>query len=215
MLTSSTKDIPLAASGPETNIGSGVSGEQSGIAEAEIRAQLERIVASPGFAGSERLCRFIRWTVEKTLAGGSEPLRQYRIAREVFDRKAGFDPRVDSIVRTEAQRLRRRLSEYYQTEGREDEVIISFAPGTYVPAFSRRDNGPALSELGEVTSASTEPDRHWVAVLPFVNLSGEPEQDYLYQGITEAVCWTAWPVFPDCAVTARTSRLALPKQSWT
>jgi len=71
----------LAASGREVSIGSGGnSGEFSGIAESEIRAQLERIVASGGFAGSERLSRFIRWTVEHTLVGEPESLKQNVIA---------------------------------------------------------------------------------------------------------------------------------------
>ncbi len=185
----------MAASGREANF-------NPGVAESEIRAQLERIVASRGFAGSERLCRFIRWTVEQTLAGNSEPLKQYVIAREVFDRKADFDPRIDSIVRTEAQRLRRRLAEFYQTDGAEDPVVISFAPGSYVPAFSRRAGGSAVE--------SATPDRRLVAVLPFVNLSGEPEQDYLYQGITEAII-DRLAGLPGLRVTARTSAFRFPE----
>jgi TolB-like protein/tetratricopeptide (TPR) repeat protein len=171
-----------------------------GIPESEVRAQLERIVASRGFAGSERLCRFIRWTVEHTLAGQSESLKQNVIAREVFDRKTGFDARIDSIVRTEAQRLRRRLAEYYESEGALDPVLISVAPGSYVPLFSRRDVASRVA-LGAVDAA---PDRRHVAVLPFVNLSGAPEQDYLYQGISGAIIDRLAGI-PGLRVTARTS----------
>lgn len=154
-----------------------------GVGESEIRGQLDRITASPGFAASERLCRFIRWTVEQTLKGNTEPLKQYTIAREVFDRSEDFDPRIDSIVRTEAQRLRRKLAEYYGQEGAHDDVVIAFAPGKYVPVFSRRDVAPP-----ETPPPLTEaPDRHFVAVLPFANLGGVAEQDILCQGITEAV----------------------------
>lgn len=177
------RKAPLAASGWEANIGPAA--ESAGISESGIRAQLDRIVASRGFAGSERLRRFIRWTVEQTLAGNSEPLKQYAIAREVFDRKPDFDPRIDSIVRTEAQRLRRRLAEYYETDGATDEVIISFAPGGYVPSFTRRE--AAIARHSEPEAASEAPDRTCIAVLPFTNLSGQPEQDYLCQGITEAI----------------------------
>ncbi len=172
-------------------------GESPGIAESEVRAQLERIVTSRGFAGSERMCRFIRWTVEQTLAGNSESLKQSNIAGEVFDRKADFDPRIDSIVRTEAQRLRRRITEYYDTEGARDSVVISLAPGSYVPAFSRRGGEASASE-------DPIPDRRHVAVLPFTNVSGVPEQDYLYQGITEAIIDRLAGI-PGLRVTARTS----------
>lgn len=169
------------------------------IAESEIRGQLERIVASRGFADSERLCRFIRWTVEHALAGRSEFLKQNVIAREVFDREAGFDPRIDSIVRTEAQRLRRRLGEYYVSEGLLDPVVISLAPGSYEPTFTRR-----VKSSTATVGVYSAPDRRHVAVLPFVNLGGAPEKDYLYQGITEAIIDRLAGV-PGLRVTARAS----------
>jgi adenylate cyclase len=190
----------LAGIGRDVSVGSsGNSGEFSAIADSEIRAQLGRIVASSGFAGSERLRRFIRWTVEHALAGKSESLKQNVIAKEVFDRQTDFDPRIDSIVRTEAQRLRRRLAEYYKAEGVRDVVVISLAPGSYVPTFSRCDDAP----IAEVTVDSA-PDRRHVAVLPFVNLSGAPAQDYLYQGIAEAII-DRLAGLPGLRVTARTS----------
>ena len=49
---------------------------------------------------------------------------------EVFNKMESFDPRIDSIVRVEARRLRSKLERYYQTEGREDGVIIQFRKGT-------------------------------------------------------------------------------------
>lgn len=196
----------MAGSGRDMSVSPGLtSGKSPGIAESEIRAQLERIVLSRGFAGSERLCRFIRWTVEQTLAGNSEPLKQYVIAREVFDRRADFDPRIDSIVRTEAQRLRRRLTEYYDGEGARDPVVISFAPGSYVPAFSRRDQAPDST----VSETDQTPDRRYVAVLPFVNLCGTPDQDYLCQGVSEAII-DRLAGLPGLRVTARASAFRFP-----
>jgi TolB-like protein len=193
------------SSGRDMSFSPGIAaGESPGLAESEIRAQLERIVGSRGFAGSERLCRFIRWTVEQTLASNSEPLKQYVIAREVFDRKADFDPRIDSIVRTEAQRLRRRLAEYYETEGAGDPVVISFAPGSYVPAFSRHDDTPSAAQVTDAPIVDAPPDPRYVAVLPFVNLSGAPEQDYLSLGITEAII-DRLAGLPGLRVTAQTS----------
>jgi len=174
-----------------------------GLGESEIREQVERIAASRGFAASERLSRFIRWTVEQTLAGNSEPLKQYTLAQEVFDRGSDFDPRIDSIVRTEAQRLRRRLAEYYEDEGAGDTVVISFEPGSYVPSFHRREPERGKQETAE-TETEARADRNFVAVLPFVNLSGQPEQDYLCQGITEAII-DRLAGLAGLRVTARTS----------
>ena len=41
------------------------------IPEDAVRASLDRILASPGFANADRLSRFLRYAVEETLAGRS------------------------------------------------------------------------------------------------------------------------------------------------
>jgi adenylate cyclase len=107
------------------------------IGEADIRQQLDGILNSPGFAGSVRLKRFLRYVVEQQLAGEGAKLKEYAIGVEVFDRKEPYDPRLDSIVRVEAGRLRSKLDEYYATEGAADPVRISLPRGSYVPVFGR------------------------------------------------------------------------------
>src|SRR6185369_9522900 len=81
------------------------------IAPADIEGQLKRILASPGFRNSARIRRFLQLAVERTLAGQDDQLKEYTVGRDVFDRGADYDPRADSIVRVEAQRLRRKLRE--------------------------------------------------------------------------------------------------------
>src|SRR3954454_2392519 len=106
--------------------------------DSEIRAQIDHIIKSKAFADSARLQRFLSWTVDQVLQGEAQNIKQFTIGQEVFDRGAQFDPRVDSIVRTEAQRLRRKLSEYYRTEGLSDPIQVSFEPGSYVPVLKSR-----------------------------------------------------------------------------
>src|SRR5258708_3542794 len=91
-------------------------------AASAIRAQLSKIVASPGFVHAERLRRFLTLTVEMTLDGKQEQIKEFLIGREVFDRNGEYDPRLDPIVRVEARRLRSRLREYYEVEGLHDPV---------------------------------------------------------------------------------------------
>jgi TolB-like protein len=100
-----------------------------------IRSALEKICASEQFSGSPRLARFLRFAVEKTLAGEGGDLKEYLLGTEVFDRGSGFDPRIDPIVRVEARRLRAKLDEYYQRDGRDDPHRIVFRKGSYTPAF--------------------------------------------------------------------------------
>ena len=102
---------------------------------AAVRAQLERILVSPGFANAGRLSRFLRFVVERTLDGEGDQLKEYRLGTEVFDRPSDYDPRLDSIVRVEARRLRSKLAEYYEGPGRADPVAIRVDKGSYTAAF--------------------------------------------------------------------------------
>ncbi len=79
----------------------------------DVRRQLDRLLASSGFANAVRMSRFLKFVVEHTLAGEGERLKEYVIGVEVFDRDTSYDPHVDSIVRVEAARLRTKLAEYY------------------------------------------------------------------------------------------------------
>ncbi|MCP5119424.1 MAG: hypothetical protein GY953_52145, partial [bacterium] len=70
------------------------------------------------------MSRFLRFTVEKALAGHGSELKEYSIGLEVFDRLDSYDPRTDPIVRVEARRLRSKLASYYAEEGAGDKVVI-------------------------------------------------------------------------------------------
>ena len=115
-----------------------------------IRTQLELILASPGFVHSDRMARFLRFTVEQTIQGQADSLKETVLGMEVFDRTSSFDPRTDTIVRVEARRLRSKLKEYYETRGQHDAVLIEFPKGSYVPTFLK-SNG---LRVGEVQTAS-------------------------------------------------------------
>ncbi len=103
--------------------------------EEAVRSHLGVILAWPGFANSERLCRFLRYTVEKKLRGEEGQIKEFVLGQEVFDRGPDYDPRLDPIVRVEARRLRQRLAEYYDGPGREEAVRIAFPKGGYAPVF--------------------------------------------------------------------------------
>lgn len=107
----------------------------------QISAQLARILASPGFASADRASRFLRFVVERTVVGQGDQLKEYVIGREVFDRGDDYDPRIDSIVRVEAGRLRSKIDEYYSGPGQADDIIIQLRRGSYAPAFEVRKNG--------------------------------------------------------------------------
>lgn len=100
-----------------------------------VETALAKIDRSKPFRQSERMRRFLRFVVERALEGDSEALKEYTVGMAVFDRPADFDPRIDSIVRVEARRLRRKLNEYYEAEGQADSVRINLQEGSYAPTF--------------------------------------------------------------------------------
>jgi hypothetical protein len=108
-----------------------------------IHQQLERILHNREFAPAPRLCAFLRFVVEEELAGRGSEIKEYVIGVNVYRKSESYDPRTDPSVRVDAGKLRARLAEYYETEGREDAVVISIPKGTYVPCFTWRGAEPA------------------------------------------------------------------------
>jgi TolB-like protein/Tfp pilus assembly protein PilF len=157
------------------------------IPKKSIREELSRILQSSIFAQSDRLGRFLRFTIESALAGKADELKEYVIGTEVYDRKHSFRPNEDSIVRSEARRLRSKLKEYYESDGKDDPIFIYFRTGSYVPVFrsgntmshNRREKDPTAGDLFiEGTGIS-------IAVLPFVDLSQSALSSVCAQGITD------------------------------
>jgi hypothetical protein len=101
----------------------------------EVRLQVRKILSSDVFRRSPQMERFLTLVVERSFTGPPEELKEYALGRDVFHRGEDYDPRADSIVRVEAQRLRRKLREYYENHGAQDPVFIDLPAGSYVPIF--------------------------------------------------------------------------------
>jgi hypothetical protein len=106
----------------------------------EIRAAMERIVASSGFVRSPQLVAFLRFVVESTLCGDTVHIKSYTIGVEALGRGERFDPQIDPIVRVEAARLRKALASFFAGQGAGSPVTIEIPLGRYVPRFGRRKN---------------------------------------------------------------------------
>ncbi|MCX6619553.1 MAG: hypothetical protein NTY38_00440, partial [Acidobacteria bacterium] len=100
---------------------------------------MEKVLASSDFARSDSLKHFLRHSVELTLDGQTDRLKESLVGVEIFGRSPSFDPRVDPIVRVQAVKLRTRLERYYSKEGQTDPIIVDFPKGGYVPVFHRRE----------------------------------------------------------------------------
>ena len=99
------------------------------------RAALQAVLQSALFVRSPTLAHLLSYLCEKTLAGEGDQIKEYSIAVDVFARPDSFDQDVDSIVRVEANRLRKRLADFYKSEGAAQAMRISIPIGQYVPVF--------------------------------------------------------------------------------
>jgi TolB-like protein/Flp pilus assembly protein TadD len=176
-----------------------------------VRAELERILASKLFVKSERLGDFLRFVVDRAIQGEADRIKEWVIGVEAFGRAESFDPRVDPAVRIAARQLRYKLREYYATDGKENPIEIDLPKGSYTPIFRSRPVSAGLPRRGTrwksvalgcialiVALAAyliwSRPDRETsrrantsIAVLPLTNLSNDPEQEFLADGLTDAV----------------------------
>lgn len=102
-----------------------------------IDEAVERIIQTPDFQTSPRICAFLKFIVRETLEGRGAQLKAFSIAVAVYERDESFDPQTSSIVRVEASRLRRLLDRYYEGAGADEDVRITLPRGSYAPAFSQ------------------------------------------------------------------------------
>jgi serine/threonine-protein kinase len=170
--------------------------------EEAVRTQLGRILASPQFAQSERLSRFLRLVVESAHKG--DALKEYRIGVEVFDRGRDFDPRTDPIVRVQAAKLRSKLLEYYSGGGASDPLVIAVPKGGYAAEIrAAATTEPPPPSAQRPTNVAVAP-RSRVAVLPFASMSSDAENEHFSDGLTEELINRLAQV-PTLQVVARTS----------
>ena len=166
------------------------------VSAALVRDQVSRILRSPSFLQVPTLGRLLHYLVEHTVAGDQGQLKEYAVGLEVFGRGAAFDPRTDTIVRVHARRLRRRLEQYYASDGHADPILVEVPKGHYLVRWRRAPS--------RATSSSTPDGFGSIVVLPFANFGGDASDEYLADGLTEEII-CALAALPDLHVVARTS----------
>jgi tetratricopeptide (TPR) repeat protein len=125
---------------------------------AAVCAELNRILGSREFQGFERRSRLLKYLVDKAIAG--EPVKEYMIGVDVFEKPPDYDPRIDPAVRVEIGRMRTRLADYYAGAGNANPSRLEFPKRSYVPTL--RAANPA-APLGPTRRPRIE--RLWPAAL--------------------------------------------------
>jgi tetratricopeptide (TPR) repeat protein len=124
----------------------GVAGPSSDarLDSAAVSAELNRILGSREFQGFERRSRLLKYLVDKAIAG--EPVKEYMIGVDVFEKAPDYDPRIDPAVRVEIGRMRLKLADYYAGAGNANPSRLEFPKRSYIPTL-RAAVPPAPAEL--------------------------------------------------------------------
>jgi Malectin domain len=99
------------------------------------RAELESVLKSELFSRAPALSHLLSYLCEKAFEGQGPQIKEYSIAVDVFGRSENFDQESSSIVRVQANRLRKHLATFYAGEGATHAVRISVPIGQYAPLF--------------------------------------------------------------------------------
>src|ERR1700748_3329542 len=102
---------------------------------AAVREQLKRLLAHPLFTNSKRYPVLLAYTVEETLLGHANELKERTIGVEAFGREPNYDVNLDPVVRTTAAEVRKRLIQYYYNTDHAGELIVELPVGSSIPSF--------------------------------------------------------------------------------
>jgi hypothetical protein len=132
----------------------------------EKRQLVSRIAESHLFRRAPRVREFFLYVADCSIENRLEGVREQAIAENVFHRDSG-NYEQDSIVRAEARNLRRRLEQYFETEGKDEAIAVLMPKGGYSLSFERRSSrAPAKTEGMHAAGRST----------PLSRVSSEPDK---------------------------------------
>ena len=109
------------------------------MSSAAQREEVQRILHSAQFRRAPKLQRFLELVCDYHFQGRSAEINEFAIATQAFGKGPNFEPGEDSLVRVQAREIRRRLREYYQSEGKASRLILDIPIGHYAPVFTPLD----------------------------------------------------------------------------
>lgn len=156
--TSQTYNSPQPAKDVTFSAATSTAGQPS---NQEERAELAAILSCEMFKRSPKLSRLLTYLCDKYFTGEGGELKEYSIAVDVLGRDTEFDPQLDAVVRVDTHHLRKRLKQYYSSEGVNHKVQIVIPNGQYTPMFV---HCAELTPQAASEAAATEPGDETLAL---------------------------------------------------
>ena len=104
---------------------------------------VQRILASRHFQKAPQLREILLYLSRRTIEDNPSAISEHDIGCNVLGRRPDFNPNEDNIVRVQVRHLRKKLEDYFGTEGLEEQLILVIPKGGYVPRFELRSTQPA------------------------------------------------------------------------
>src|ERR1700722_9666579 len=101
---------------------------------------LRRLVTRKYFGPASQLRGRLVYVTSQVLLDEKIAIPEHEIACKVLGRRESFNPNDDNIVRVQAGHLRKKLDQYFSSEGREEPYVLVIPRGTYVPHFVTRQS---------------------------------------------------------------------------
>lgn len=98
---------------------------------------LEKVLSSEEFSHSKQNRELLKYLVDASL--DNKVLDEMTIANEFFCKDNNFNPLEDASVRVYLSQIRKRLSNYYLTEGKNDKIQIDIPKGRYEVRFCKKN----------------------------------------------------------------------------
>jgi hypothetical protein len=106
-----------------------------GVEQDERWQLVVRVTTSRHFVKAPQLREILTYVCHRALADPAAVIKEHEIACNVLGRKPDFNPNEDNIVRVQISHLRKRLDEYFASDGKDEPLQITIPKGAYVPHF--------------------------------------------------------------------------------
>ncbi len=119
--------------------------ERPGVQE-DYKSLVERVAASRFIGKSARLRDLLIYLCNRVLDDNAVGIHEQEVGHSVFGRPRDYDTTIDNIVRVHASQLRKRLAQYFSSDGAGEAWIIEIPKGNYAPVFLERTAAPISAD---------------------------------------------------------------------
>jgi hypothetical protein len=126
------------------------------------KALIGRVASSRYVNRSARLRDLLFYLSTRVLEDEGAEIHEQEVGHQVFGRPPDYDTAADNIVRVHASMLRKRLDQYFASEGAHEVIVLEIPKGNYAPVFRERTEPDAPLPIPPTEVKPASPDwRIW------------------------------------------------------